>query len=618
MEQIDLFYKEKEIPIEKQPLATKMCPKDFNEFYGQEHIIGEDKLLRRAIESDRLTSLIFFGPPGTGKTALAKIIAKKTKSYFVQTNAVTIGINEIRKIIEIAKNKIKISGIRTILLLDEIHHFNKIQQDALLPNLENGNIILIGTTTENPFFYVNQGILSRANIFEFKKHSDENIRKIINRAISDKEYGLGKQKIKISEDAIQYIIKFSEGDARKALNALEIGVITTKPDKNNIINFDIKVAQECIQKKYLLYDKNGDQHYDHISAFIKSVRGSDPDASLYWLVKMLEAGEDPRYIARRLIILSSEDIGNADPQALILTASLLKAIEFVGLPEAKIPLAQVTLYLACAPKSNKSYEALCLAEEEISKTKTQDVPQHLKDPHLDGELLGHGKEYLYPHSYKDHFVLQKYLEIKKTFYNPSNQGFENEIRKNLNNYKIKEKKYLREKIKSLRDNLSKEKINQLSEKIQKNLFELKEFKNSNTIMFFVNFGSEVNTLPMIKKALQIGKKIVLPVINKEKKEIFAVEISDINNLQPGTFGILEPKDKTKIILEKNIDLIIVPGIIFDKTGNRIGYGGGYYDKWLKKFDIKKRIGLAFDFQVLDSIPYTETDQKVYKIITERS
>ena len=437
--ELDLFTEHKKIKNEFYPLALRVAPDSLDKFVGQEHILGNGKLLRRAIESDRLGSVIFYGPPGTGKSALAKIISKHTNSYFVESNAITIGVQDLRKIIRSAYQRKEINNKKTILLLDEIHHFNRIQQDVLLPDVEKGIIILIGITTENPYFYINSALLSRSLVFEFKPLKENEIKTIIDNALKDKNSGLGNYKIKITEDALNHIVKYSEGDARKSLNALEIGVLTTKPEKDGTIIFDINVAEESIQKKAILYDKTGDQHYDHISAFIKSVRGSDPDSALYWLAKMLSAGEDPRFIARRLVILASEDVGNADPQALSIAVACLHAVEFVGMPEAKIPLAQATIYISCAPKSNSSYLAICSAEEEIEKGPKREVPDQLKDAHLDSEKFGHGKGYKYPHNFKGHFVEQEYMPDRKIFYIPTEQGYEIEIKKRLEAWRNRKK-----------------------------------------------------------------------------------------------------------------------------------------------------------------------------------
>jgi len=410
---MELFNNE---PI-KEPLAYRMSPRGINEYVGQEHILGEGKLLRRALEADRITSLILYGPPGTGKTALAKVIAEKTMAHFEWLNAATAGLDELRKIIQSARTR-KAKGMRTILFLDEIHRFNKLQQDALLPDVEEGNITLIAATVENPFFYVNSALLSRSQVFELKPLSEENILKILRNAVSDRERGLGYLKISVEENSLQHIAKMSDGDGRKALSALEIAVLTTAPDKDGCIHITLPVAEESIQRKVVVYDKKGDQHYDTVSAFIKSMRGSDPDAALYYLAKMIYAGEDPRFIARRIVICASEDVGNADPMALVLAISALKSIEFIGMPEAKIPLAQATIYIANAPKSNACYKAIEAALEDIKNEQTMEVPDHLKDSHYPGaKKIGHGKDYKYPHDYGG-YVEQEYLKKKKKYYLP--------------------------------------------------------------------------------------------------------------------------------------------------------------------------------------------------------
>lgn len=401
----------------QSPLAYRICPDKLEEYIGQEHIMGEGRLLRRAIEADRISSLILYGPPGTGKTALARIIASRTKARFEWLNAATATLDDLRKVIKTSKT-LKSRGIKTILFLDEIHRFNKLQQDALLPDVEEGNIILIAATVENPFFYVNSALISRSQVFELKPLSEEDILKILHNALQNKERGLGSLKISADETALRHIAKMSDGDARRALSAIEIAVLTTPADNSGVIKIDLSTAEESIQKKSIVYDKKGDQHYDTISAFIKSMRGSDPDASIYYLAKMLYAGEDPRFIARRIVICASEDVGNADPMALVIAVSALKAVEFVGMPEARIPLAQAVTYIAKAPKSNASYIAIEKAMDDIKKEQTMEVPEHLKDSHYSGaEKLGHGKGYKYPHDYGG-YVEQDYLIKKKKYFNP--------------------------------------------------------------------------------------------------------------------------------------------------------------------------------------------------------
>jgi len=425
----------KNISIENLPLSAKFLPNDFDEFVGQKHLLSKGAVLRTLIEGDKLFSLIFYGPPGTGKTALAKLIAKKTNSEVIHTNATVFGIPELKELINTIRHY---SGQKKFLLiLDEIHHLNRHQQNVLLPEIENGNIILIGITTENPFYYVNQALISRSFVAEFKKLSDEEIKTIVTSALSDKNKGLGKLGLTIDEDACKHIVKYADGDVRKALNALDLSATYLSQKEQKNISLD--VVKKCVPQVSLKYDKSSDYHYDHISAFIKSVRGSDPDAALYWMEKMLVAGEDPRYILRRLIILAAEDIGNADPFALVLATSALQAVEFVGMPEAEIILAEVVCYLACAEKSNASYDALQNVKKEIETQPLQEVPKHLKDSHRDSEVFGHGKGYLYPHDYEGSFVVQKYMEHEKYFYLPKDAGKEKEIKQRLEKWRQQKK-----------------------------------------------------------------------------------------------------------------------------------------------------------------------------------
>ncbi|MFH1877499.1 MAG: replication-associated recombination protein A [Candidatus Omnitrophota bacterium] len=411
------------------PLSRRMRPDTLDEFEGQEHIVGAGKLLRRAIESDRLSSVIFYGPPGTGKTALAMIISKTTGAHFARKNAVSSNVKEIRQIIEFAIKQKSMTGRKTILLLDEIHRFNKAQQDVLLPEVEEGNIILIGTTTENPFFSVISALLSRSQVFEFKPLKEENIISAIKRALLDKERGYGEKRVQITDEAVRHIAKLADGDARKALGALEIAVMTTPEETGGDIHIGLKEAEESIQKKAIVYDMDGDAHYDTASAYIKSMRGSDPDAALYWLAKMIVAGEDARFIARRMVICAAEDVGNADPHALILANAAMQAADFVGFPEAKIPLAQATIYIACAPKSNASYLAIEKAVNDVETERTQEVPGHLKDASYRGaEKLGHGEGYKYAHSFEGHYVKQDYMRKKKAYYIPGDLGYEKKIK----------------------------------------------------------------------------------------------------------------------------------------------------------------------------------------------
>ena len=424
------------------PLAERIRPRTLDEFVGQEHIVGKGRLLRKMIEEDKLTSLIFWGPPGSGKTTLAYIIAHLTKSHFTQFSAVTSGVAEVRRVVKEAQARLKLYGQKTILFIDEIHRFNKAQQDAFLPHVENGTIILIGATTENPSFEVIGPLLSRTRVFTLKRLSFEEIKRILDRAIRDEEKGLGKFKVKIEPEALRFLIEGSNGDARVALNAMEIAVNTAKPDEKGRCHVDLKAIEEALQSKALLYDKAGEEHYNVVSAFIKSMRGSDPDAALYWLARMIEAGEDPRFIARRMVIFASEDVGNADPQALSVATAAAQAVEFVGMPEAQINLAHAATYLATAPKSNASYVALLAAKEDVKRTLNLPVPLHLRNaPTPLMKELGYGKGYKYPHNFPGARIKQEYLPGKlkgKRYYHPTQRGFERTISKRLNDKNFEE------------------------------------------------------------------------------------------------------------------------------------------------------------------------------------
>ena len=407
------------------PLAVRMRPRTIDEIIGQEHLLGPGKLLRRTLESDRLSSLILYGPPGTGKTTLALVIARMTAAHYVQINAVLSNVAEIRKIQDEARKLLRQSKRKTVLFIDEIHRFNKAQQDILMPDVESGVITLIGATTQNPSFAIRGPLLSRSIVCELKPHEEAHLILIMKRAVADKERGLGDLPIEIEPAALEHIARQASGDARRALNALEVGAITTPPDATGSVKFSAAVAEESCQKKIVQYDWDEDFHYDTISAFIKSLRGSDPDAAIYWLAKMLYAGEDPRFIVRRLVIFASEDIGNADPHALMLAASGFTAVEFVGMPEARIILAQLVTYLACAPKSNASYMAIERATEDVQTQKTEQVPQHLRSAAYKGaEALGHGKDYIYPHDHPEAAAGQVYVDKTARYYIPKPVGFE--------------------------------------------------------------------------------------------------------------------------------------------------------------------------------------------------
>lgn len=426
----DLFKEQKTLQdIAKIPLAVKMRPQNLKDFVGQKHIIDPGKLLHRLITADRITAIILYGPPGTGKTTLASIIANTTKSRFEQLSAVEANVADVRRIIAEAKNRVSATGQKTTLFIDEIHRFNKAQQDVLLPDIENRTIQLIGATTHNPFFSVIAPLISRSQIFQLQPLKESEIAAIINNAISNSEYGFGNYKIKLDREALKFWTEVSDGDARKTLNALEIAILSTLQTDNKCIHITIELAAESIQKKAVIYDNDEDAHYDTISAFIKSMRGSDPDATLYWLAKMLYAGENPAFIARRLVICASEDVGNADPRALTLATSALHAVEFIGMPEARITLAQAAVYIACAPKSNAAYLGIEQALKDIEQGRTMEVPDHLKDSsYSSAKKLGHGIGYQYSHQGQNHYIPQNYMPVKKKYYSPTDLGYEKKIK----------------------------------------------------------------------------------------------------------------------------------------------------------------------------------------------
>lgn len=466
----DLFeHAMKERISAEAPLAARMRPRTLEEFVGQEHIVGPGKLLRRAIESDRLfSSIILWGPPGTGKTTLAQVIANQTKSQFDTLSAVLAGKADLKDVIDAALERRRLYQKKTILFVDEVHRWNKAQQDALLPHVENGTFVLIGATTENPYFEVIGALVSRSRVFQLRPLTEEEVGVILDRAIQDKERGYGQRRVALDGDARQHLIDVSGGDARNALNALELAVESTPKNKEGFIHISLEVAQESIQRRAVLYDKDGDAHYDTISAFIKSVRGSDPDAALYWLAKMIYAGEDPRFILRRLIILAGEDIGLADPQGLVVAAAAAQAFDYIGLPEGVYPIVEATLYLATAPKSNTAttyFKAL----ERIEQEGLGDVPDHLKDDSRDAAALGHGKGYVYPHQFEEHFSPQQYLPqnlLGTYFYKPSSVGYEVEVADRLERWREAQRKALgitrREEI----PDLTQEKIDELKRHIK--------------------------------------------------------------------------------------------------------------------------------------------------------
>ncbi len=418
-------------PPASAPLAARMRPEALADYVGQSHILGPGKLLRRAIEADRISSILLYGPPGVGKTSLAQIIARTTQSRFERLSGVESSVADIRRVVASAANRLQTSGQRTILFVDEIHRFNKAQQDVLLPDVESGTLRLIGATTHNPFFYVNSPLVSRSQVFQLQPIAPEELVALLRRALADPR-GLAHVKVEAQEVALQHLAITADGDARKALNALELGVLTTPPDAEGVIHLTLAAAEESIQQKAVVYDGDGDQHYDTISAFIKSMRGSDPDAALYWLAKMLHAGEDIRFIARRIVIAASEDVGLADSQALGVAVAAQQAVEFLGMPEARIPLAHAAVYIATAPKSNRAYEGINLALEDVKKGLTLPVPAHLRDSHYKGAArLGHGEGYQYAHDHEGGYVPQAYLPEGRTYYHPTENGAERRVKERL-------------------------------------------------------------------------------------------------------------------------------------------------------------------------------------------
>ena len=436
---MDLFREARSKNLQRAaPLAVRMRPRSLDEFVGQQHFLGPGKLLRRMLEADRLTSVIFYGPPGTGKTTLAQLIAGYTKSHFEQVNAAAVGVKEVRAILDAAKERLANSGQRGVLFLDEIHRFNRAQQDILLGDVEAGYVLLAGATTENPFFAINSPLVSRSQIFQFAPLSEQDIRLLIRRAIADVDRGFGKTPIQIDDQALDLWATTSDGDARRALMALEVAVLSMQAQGTQCteIHITLDVAEQSIQRKAIVYDGTGDEHYDAASALIKSMRGSDPDATVYWLARMLEAGEDPRFIARRIAILASEDIGNADPQAMVVAAAAFDIVEKIGMPEARITLSQAAIYMATAPKSNRSYLAINQACKDVREGRTLPVPRHLRDGHYKGsERLGNGVGYRYAHDFENGFVQQDYLGVDKIYYTPTDRGYEAQIDERLKSWR---------------------------------------------------------------------------------------------------------------------------------------------------------------------------------------
>jgi len=412
-----------------QPLAARMRPRTLDEFAGQEHFLGEGKLLRRMLKARRIHSVVFYGPPGTGKTSLAELIARHIDSHFSRLNAAAAGVKELRAALDDARTRLETSGQRSVLFIDELHRFNRTQQEVLLPDVEAGIVSLIGATTQNPFFSLVSPLVSRSQVFEFRALTRADVVRLLRRALADRKRGLGEHQVEATDEALEFLAEVSDGDARRALTALEIGVLSVA---GSGAKFDLQVAQESIQKKAVQYDPTGDEHYDAASALIKSMRGSDPDAAIYWLARMLEAGEDPRFLARRIVIAASEDVGNADPQALVLAQAAAEATEFLGMPECRIPLAQAVAYIALAPKSNASYRAIDAALEDVRTRRVLPVPVHLRDAHYAGaKRLGHGEGYQYSHNAPDGWVAQDYLGVERNYYDPVERGFEAELKSRL-------------------------------------------------------------------------------------------------------------------------------------------------------------------------------------------
>ena len=440
---MSLFNESERREVRRQaPLAVRMRPRTPEEFVGQEHFFGPGKLLRRMIDADRLQSAIFYGPPGTGKTSLAEVIAGRLSAAFEQMNAAMVGVKEVRGVLERARDRLLTTKQRTVLFLDEVHRFNRAQQDVLLSDVEDGVVILIGATTENPFFALNAPLVSRSQIFRFEPLSEADVKTLLARAMADKERGLGRYRLAVADEALDHWATTSDGDARRALAALEIAVLSqvsdphAPPEKAGRIAVDLAVAEESIQQKAIVYDGTGDEHYDAASALIKSMRGSDPDAAIYWMARMLEAGEDPRFVARRVVICAAEDVGNADPAALMLAVAAMEAVQFVGMPEARIPLAEAVTYIACAPKSNAAYLAIERAIQDVRENRTLPVPKHLRDASYRGaKRLGHGEGYKYAHQYEEGVAPQEYLGVDKTYYEPTDRGREAKIKKRLEELK---------------------------------------------------------------------------------------------------------------------------------------------------------------------------------------
>jgi len=585
----------------REPLAVRMAPRNLDEVVGQSHILGPGRLLRRIIETNQPGSFIFWGQSGTGKTVVGRLIGLRSHVHVDNINAALSGVQELKQIATEARQRRSLVQKRTVLIIDELHHFNRTQQDMLLPDVESGNLYVIGITTENPYYYVNRAIISRSMVFEFKPLCKEDLKIIADRALKDKEHGFGGSPVKITEDALDFLAGASEGDARRLLNALELAVETSiKGDKSEVL-IDMGLAEDCIQRKAVRYDKKQDGHYDTISAFIKSMRASDPDATLYWLAKMLYAGEDPRFIARRIVICASEDVGMADPDALVIASSATRAVEFVGMPEARIPLAQAALYVSCAPKSKSVYNAISRALDDVEQKQISEVPE----PYTSRGSAGYADPHKQPYLATDMFPPEK------RFYLPGFAGRENRFRINL------EKMRLRRDVLCLRRQLSVSERKMKSARIAEKVLQQDEVKQARTILLYASFESEVETSGLIKTLKSQQKRVVLPVVQSSGLKL--VELTkQPEEMKPGKWGIPEPEVSQDVIVSMaEINLVIVPGVAFDKELHRLGRGKGFYDMLLADIsaDIRK-FAIAFECQIVKEIPTAYNDMPVDKLITE--
>jgi len=607
------------------PLAVRMRPESLDEFVGQEEILGEGKLLRRAILADRVTSLILFGPPGTGKTTLAFIIAQHTKGNFQRLNAVSSGVTEVRQVLGRARALRRSDHRKTILFVDEIHRFNRAQQDSFMEDVEEGNVILVGATTHNPFFVLTPALVSRSLVMELKLLREPELVTLLKRALTDPERGLGRYRAEVSTEAMKHLAASARGDARRALTALEVAVLTTPADQRGMVKVTLKIAQDVTARKAVRYDRDEDEHFDTASAFIKSIRGSDPDAALYYLARMLEGGEDPRFIARRLVISASEDIGNADPEALSVAVNGLRAVEYIGLPEARITLAQMVTYLAAAPKSNASYLGVEAAARDIRSGRLLPVPPYLQVGSYKGaDRLGRGKGYRYSHDAPERISGQAYLTEARRYYQPTEEGREKEIKKRMEHWQeirecLARKGRLRSVLLEKRAGLATEEVTRLSERIGKCLLRHPDFQRARSVALYASFRNEVDTRLILKELLsRPGVRVGFPRTETGRRQLVFHQVNNPAQLVPGRFGIPEPGLKCPVLKSSDFDLVLVPGVAFDEAGNRIGFGGGYYDNFLKETRPDAvRIALAYDFQIIKGrLPVLAKDAKVDKIITD--